>query len=619
MPVTIATKNGEQTLDKPVVTIGTHPNCEIKVQCPVDFILIVELGRNGGFRVTNRTASPNVLFKGQPMGNSMIVERGCKLMINGTDDFVGIKLGAAQPQAQAQPTQHAQPHPQQMQGQMPQQPRPMAPQQGRPQQRPQGQMQPHPQQMQGQMPQQPRPMGSQQGRMMPHPQHPQRPQQQQVTLTSIAQQDFNEADIRELYGEVNATTKIKLEKRKSDIETRRVSILKEISFALEEAKKKMSANGNAERFIGLALIFCPIIMASAVSDTLRNLLAEAPRGFFPLHMRLLAGYAVLLFVNALILKQGIFLVFQDKNKDKSAVNKKAAAAKNFMLMLSTAIFLAISGIILSFYLNTDTPLDQGSTIISMISLFALVLCAVASGYFKSMLHEASVDYDKYESREDFKSVLQDYQQWIGLFINNLSTVKLRNIKNKQFNLKLKSVGEIVLGIITSPFLAYAVSNTLGTCIPDAAGWIRISGLRISPVFLALATLMIIFAFFTLAQAFTISKRINGSDVIKKDGFANYMNHGVDLFGTEGVKKLKSDAFRSFLIAGTVIFIEFTMNVSYFMQEIGGGEWGGILMSVIAAFVPTALLVAETFMLSHTQYEMHICDEILDRLDKDIEE
>lgn len=607
MPVTIATKNGEQTFEKPVVTIGTHPNCEVKVQCPVDFILIVELGRNGGFRVTNKTATLDVMFKGQPMGNSLIVERGCKLMINGTDDFVGIKLAAPQqvPQKQAQQMMH--PAPQQ---------RAPRPQQPMPNQQP----------MQGQQMHQPqmrRPMPNGGGMPMhpqghPHQRMPQ-PQQQHVTLTSIAQQDFNEEDIRELYGEVNAATKIKLEKRKTDIETRRVSILKEISFALEDAKKKMSANGNAEKFIGLALIFCPIIMASAVSDTLRNLLAENVRGFFPLHMRLLAGYAVLLFVNSLILKQGIFLMFQDKGKERSAINKKAAAAKNFMLMLSAAIFLTVGGIIVSFYLNTDTPLDQGSTIISMISLFSLVLCSVASGYFKSMLQEASVEYDKYETREDFKAVIQDYQQWIGLFINNLSSVKLRNIKNKQFNLKLKSVGEIALGIITSPFLAYAVSNTLGTCIPDAAGWIRVSGLRISPVFLALATLMIIFAFFTLAQAFTISRRVNGSEVVKKDGFANYMHHGVDLFGTEAVKKLKSDAFRSFLIAGTVIFIEFTMNVSYFMQEIGGGEWGGILMSVIAAFVPTALLIAETFMLSHTQYEMHICDEIIDRLDKDIEE
>ncbi len=611
MSLTISTKSGEQIFDKPVVTIGTHPNCEVKVQCPINFILIVELGRNGGFRVTNRTGSQDVLFKGQPMGNSLIVEKGCKLMINGTDDFVGIKLvaGVNQAGAQAQGQVQRQAQPQPMQG------RPMAPQGQAPQQRPM----PNQQQMQGQAPQRPMQPQMRRPQGMPNHNQPPMPQRPQVTLTSIAQQDFNEEDIKELYGEVNAGTKIKLEKRKTDIEARRVSILKEISFALEDAKKKMSANGNAERFIGLALIFCPIIMASAISETLRTMMVDSIRGFFPLYMRLLAGYAILLFVNSLILKQGIFLLFQDKVKEKSAINKKAATAKTFMLMLSTAIYLAVGGIILSFYLDTEMPLDQGSTIISLISLFALVLCSVASGYFKSMLQEASVEYDKYETREDFKSVIQDYQQWIGLFINNLSTIKLKNIKNKQFNLKLKAAGEVALGIITSPFLAYAVSNTLGTCIPDAAGWIRVSGLRISPVFLALATLMIIFAFFTLAQAFTISKRINGSEVVKKDGFANYMNHGVDLFGTEAVKKLKSEAFRSFLIAGIVIFIEFTMNVSYFMQEIGGGEWGGILMSAIAAFVPTALLVAETFMLSHTQYEMHICDEIIDRLDKDIEE
>ena len=604
MPVTIATKNGEQTFEKPVVTIGTHPNCEVKVQCPVDFILIVELGRNGGFRVTNKTATPDVMFKGQPMGNSLIVERGCKLMINGTDDFVGIKLAAPQQVPQQAPQQQAQ----QMMRPAPQQRAPR-PQQPMPNQQP----------MQGQQMRQPqmrRPMPNGGGMPMPPQGHPHQrmpqPQQQHVTLTSIAQQDFNEEDIRELYGEVNAATKIKLEKRKTDIETRRVSILKEISFALEDAKKKMSANGNAEKFIGLALIFCPIIMASAVSDTLRNLLAENVRGFFPLHMRLLAGYAVLLFVNSLILKQGIFLLFQDKGKERSAINKKAAAAKNFMLMLSAAIFLTVGGIIVSFYLNTDTPLDQGSTIISMISLFALVLCSVASGYFKSMLHEASVEYDKYETREDFKSVIQDYQQWIGLFINNLSSVKLRNIKNKQFNLKLKSVGEIALGIITSPFLAYAVSNTLGTCIPDAAGWIRVSGLRISPVFLALATLMIIFAFFTLAQAFTISRRVNGSEVVKKDGFANYMHHGVDLFGTEAVKKLKSDAFRSFLIAGTVIFIEFTMNVSYFMQTLDSNLMGMIL-SGLAALVPTAILIAETYKLSSTSFETYACEELIAKM------
>ena len=70
-------------------------------------------------------------------------------------------------------------------------------------------------------------------------------------------------------------------------------------------------------------------------------------------------------------------------------------------------------------------------------------------------------------------------------------------------LQLKSIGEIFLGILTAPFLAYGVSNTLAMCFPEAAGWIRISGLRISPVFLVLATFMIIFAFFAFVNAFFV--------------------------------------------------------------------------------------------------------------------
>ena len=396
--------------------------------------------------------------------------------------------------------------------------------------------------------------------------------------------------------------------------------MKEISFALDDAKKKITANGMAEKFLFLALIICPIIMASALSDTLATLIPPAAKSVFPLHMRLLAGYALLLFVNGLVLKQGIFLLLQDKVKDKN-VQKTGAVAKNFMLMLSTAIFVTLGIVVLNFYLDPNTPLEQGPTIVSMVALFALILCSICGGYFRSTMNEAVIQYDKYENREDFKKVLQDYQQWIGMYINNISSVKLKNLRDKQFMLKLKAAGEVGLGILTSPFLAYAVSNTLGLCIPDAAGWIKLGegGLRITPVFLFLATCMIIFAFFTLTAAFVDSKRVAGAEVMKKDGFGNYMNHGVDMFGSEAIKKLKADGFRSLMIALSVIAIEFTMNASYFMQEIGGAEWSGIMMSLIAALVPTALLVAETFMLAHTQYEIHICDEIFSRLDKEIDE
>ena len=56
-----------------------------------------------------------------------------------------------------------------------------------------------------------------------------------------------------------------------------------------------------------------------------------------------------------------------------------------------------------------------------------------------------------------------------------------------------------------------------------------------------------------------------------------------------------------------------MNTSYFFTEIGG-DLQGILLSIIAALVPTALLIAETFMLSGTQFEKYACEELLLQLD-----
>lgn len=579
MAIIVATQAGEKKFTGAnIITVGNQTNCDIVVNVPINFVLSIEPGENGGCKIINRYSSPEILFRGQSIGSGLNIEKACKLMISGTNEFIGIKV---QDSIQA----------------------------------------PVPQQNQRQQMVAQNQSGAPAQRQMPPRPHRRPAPQPQVTMTSIAEQDFDEDDIRDLYGDkVNASTKIKLNKRKSDIEARRVGIIKEIAFGLEDAKKRITANGNAEKFLFLALIVCPIIMASTISDTLQKMVMSSvmTKSFFPMHMRLLVGYALLLFVNSLILKQGIFHLFQDKLKDKNTKNT-GAVAKNFMLLISTAIYVAVGVTILSFYLDTDTALEQGPTIVSLISLFTLVFCSLASGYFKSTMNEAIIQYDKYENREDFKKVLQDYQQWIGLYINNLSSVKLKNIRDKQFSMKLKATGEIVLGILTSPFLAFGVSNTLAMCFPEAAGWVRISGLRLSPVFLVLATFMIVFAFFSLTTAFVSTKRVNGAEVIKNDGFDNFMNHGVDLFGTEAVKKLKSEGFRSFLIAMAIIFIEFTMNVSYFMQEIGGGEWSGIFLSCVAALVPTALLVAETFMLSHTQFEIHTCDEILSRLDKEIDE
>ena len=151
--------------------------------------------------------------------------------------------------------------------------------------------------------------------------------------------------------------------------------------------------------------------------------------------------------------------------------------------------------------------------------------------------------------------------------------------------------------------------------PEASGCIRISGLRLSPVFLVLATFLIIFAFFSFVNGFTTNKKIQASNVLKIDGFSNYLHHGTDIFGLQGVKKLDTEMRRSFIIGLCIIFIEFSMNISYFMQEIGA-DIGGMLLSSVAALVPTALLIAETYMLSRTKFETYVCDEILAKFDRD---
>jgi hypothetical protein len=57
-----------------------------------------------------------------------------------------------------------------------------------------------------------------------------------------------------------------------------------------------------------------------------------------------------------------------------------------------------------------------------------------------------------------------------------------------------------------------------------------------------------------------------------------------------------------------------MNVSYFMQSIGG-DLGGILLAGVAALVPTALLIAETLLLSQTKFEIFACEGLIAKTEK----
>ena len=43
---------------------------------------------------------------------------------------------------------------------------------------------------------------------------------------------------------------------------------------------------------------------------------------------------------------------------------------------------------------------------------------------------------------------------------------------------------------------------------------------------------------------------------------------------------------------------------------------GLVKSLLAALVPTAILIAETFLFSGTLLEMYACDEVIAKFDKD---
>lgn len=427
--------------------------------------------------------------------------------------------------------------------------------------------------------------------------------------------EISQDDLKAIYGEgKNAQTMFKLDQRKTALEQVRVKVTKQSAFAINAITEKISMNRKTQIITHIGLVISSIFYGFGVSNYLTGLKFQEAANILrmPDNIKAMLMYSFLIFALGLILKQGIFLFLQ--NRSNSDVFPTSKLAEKFLLVMSLIFFSAFFVINLLYYMTPDT-LPFFALLISLFFSITVLLLAAACGYFKSNNMELSEKLDKLEYREDFEKLIKEYQKWITLYINNLGKNKIESIKDKLFNLQLKAGGETLLGILTAPFLAYGVSNTLALCFPEAAGWVRISGMRFSPIFLVLATFLIIFAFFAFVNAYLLIRKIQGSNVLKTDGFSNFMQHGVEIFGLEGIKKLELDKKRSFIIAIVIILIEFTMNTSYFMKEIGD-DLGGISLSIIAALVPTALLIAETYMLSQTKYDIFACSSLLDKRDID---
>lgn len=522
MSFSIITKTSEQTFkDKNCVSVSSQNNSDCVLNFGFSFLLSIKYDAvSGKCLLLNVSGSENLLFKGQPLPQQLIVEKMCKIMVKNSDDYIIIKVN--------------------------------------------------------------------------------KPADSTVTTTSQNNNSVN-------------TITTQLDKMKAEIEKVRVSIIKQTAYAINDIKHKISMNSKTGIFLHIGLFVASVILAFGVSNYFTGLpLKEAGNMIqMPVNIKFLAAFAVILYGIGLILKQGTFLFLQNRIHKANAAN---SVSEKTLIILSSLFFAGIYVINILYYL-TPGAMNLFAILMPLFFTFTCTAIAIGCGYFKCDSIELSKKLNEYEYREDFEQVMQRYRIWIEKFVNSLSHTKINNIENKLFSLQIKSVGEIVLGIMTAPFLAYGVSNTLAMCFPEAAGWVRISGLRISPVFLVLATFLIIFAFFSFVNGFTTNKKIQASNVLKVDGFSDYLQHGTDIFGLQGVKKLDTEMRRSFIIGLCIIFIEFSMNISYFMQEIGG-DLGGLLLSCVAALVPTALLIAETYMLSQTKFETYVCDGVLAKYDRD---
>ena len=125
----------------------------------------------------------------------------------------------------------------------------------------------------------------------------------------------------------------------------------------------------------------------------------------------------------------------------------------------------------------------------------------------------------------------------------------------------------------------------------------------------MATFLIIFAFLSFVRAFIVGKQIKGSEIIKLDGFHDYNSHGVTILGLDSMRNLEKERHMVLFIACFIILIEFTMNVSYFITEMGG-DIRGMFLSFVTALVPTAILIAETHLLSETMYKINNYEELI---------
>ena len=174
------------------------------------------------------------------------------------------------------------------------------------------------------------------------------------TITSIAKEDLTEEDIKKLYGkDVNAVTKVKLEKQKEDLEDARVAIIKQVAFHINDLKQKLSTNSKTSIFLHIAMFLSSMVCAFGVSNYLMGLEIKESANFLhmPTNIKVWGVYTILIYGICLLLKQGIYLYLQSNIQKE--MSKSAKLGQSFMLIFSLIFVLGIYVVNLFYYMNLN--------------------------------------------------------------------------------------------------------------------------------------------------------------------------------------------------------------------------------------------------------------------------
>lgn len=397
----------------------------------------------------------------------------------------------------------------------------------------------------------------------------------------------------------------------NEIEQKRINIVKEMGFTVQELKNTISSLNITSFILNCSVIILSVVCSFGMTNFLLGLKVDNTASVLNLttNIGFLVCIAAIVLAISLILKNGIYSLMDFNSTKKYGDN---AVIQKFIIGISSIFMFVVYAINLFYY--KDIPgFSSAALFISFLFVGSLAAVSFAGGYFKYQLKICNQKLTEKEFRPDFEAIIKKYIKLIYTFVNNLSLNRINAVRNSLLNCQFRMIIEMIIGILTAPFLAYGVSNTLAMCFPEAANYIRVSGIRFSPIFLVLATFLIIFAFFSFVRGFTISKEMKSSEIIKYDGFHDYNSHGVTILGLDAMKSLTKEKNIVMFIACFIILIEFTMNVSYFIGEIGG-DIQGMFLSFVTALVPTALLIAETHLLSSTMHKINNYNELLLLLD-----